>query len=417
MHFNYAYYKGASNIMQYLEQIQWLTEKKPEMQAFLVEWAETNSGSLNLSGIQQMQTKIKKLYSGLNATIEQYALTPYEVMDEQGYISKQPVGDVLYIQQRAEAKYQILLCGHCDTVFAENHSFQQVTKLDDNTLKGPGVTDMKGGLLVMYYALLALENSPYKNQIGWRVFINADEEIGSLSSSKLLPKVTENIDLAFVYEPAMDDTGTLAGERKGSGIFTVCVKGKAAHVGRDFEQGKNAIVMLSKIIIQIHELNKQSDIIINVGKVSGGDALNKVADFAKVQINIRTGRLEDEEKVMNDLQKIIENSKHQDYQIMLDGHFHRKPKVLNKKTKALYDFVQTKATLLDLDLRVKATGGCCDGNNLSALGIPNIDTLGVRGGNIHTDKEYIKIDSLLERAQLSALLLMAISSGELELSK
>lgn len=417
MHFNYAYYKGASKIMQYLEHIQWLTEKEPEMQAFLVEWAEINSGSLNLSGIQQMQTKIKKLYSGLNATIEQYALTPYEVMDEQGHISKQPVGDVLYMQQRPEAKYQVLLCGHCDTVFAENHSFQQVTKLDDNTLQGPGVTDMKGGLLVMYYALLALEKSPYKEQIGWRVFINADEEIGSLSSSVLLSKITDNVDLAFVYEPAMDDTGTLAGERKGSGIFTICVKGQSAHVGRAFEQGRNAIVMLSKIIVQIHELNKTDAIVINVGKVSGGDALNKVPDFAMVKINVRTSQLVDEEKFINDLQKIIKGNSNQDFQITLNGQFHRKPKNLNAKTRELYDFVQATAKSMNLHLPIKATGGCCDGNNLSALGIPNVDTLGVRGDHIHTNKEYIKINSLLERSQLSALLLMAIASGELELSK
>jgi len=401
--------------MQYLEHIKWIAQKQPEMLETLIKWAEINSGSQNLPGIRQMQTQIKKLYTNLNVTIHEYAISPYEIINDQGQLIKQTVGDVLCLQQRPEAKYQILLCGHCDTVFDEHHPFQQVTQLDDNTLQGPGVADMKGGLLVMYYALLALEQSPYKDQIGWQVFINADEEIGSLSSSELLPAMVENVDAAFVYEPAMDDTGTLAGTRKGTGNFTICVKGKSAHVGREFSDGRNAIVKLAELITQIHALNQNHDMIVNVGKVLGGDALNRVPDFAMCKINIRTTRMEDEKKFIDSLTNIINQSNQHDFKITIHGKFHRKPKQLDAKTKQLFSFVQAQAAQLELNLPIKATGGCCDGNNLSALGIANVDTLGVRGGHIHTSDEYIKINSLVERAQLSALILMAIASGELDL--
>lgn len=379
----------------------------------LKDWSETNSGTDHLAGIQKMQEKIKLLFSELSPAYKQYPAASFEMINDEGRLIEKQVGDVLHFQKRPDAKYQILLCGHCDTVFEESHTFQTVSVMDENTWRGPGVSDMKGGILILFYALWALEQSPFKEHIGWQVFINADEEIGSLGSASILADIAKSAKIGFIFEPAMDESGTLAGMRKGSGNFSICVYGKAAHVGRAFHEGKNALVSAAKLAERLHNLNAKTDLIINVGRLKGGGALNIVPDFALLQLGVRTSNLESEKLFLDMLEKIIQSTiKEDEVDIKWHGRFNRKPKLIQDKTKALYDYVISQGNLLGLTLSVKSTGGCCDGNNLSALGIPNVDTLGVRGGKIHTSDEYIKLDSLIERAKLSALLLMGISAGK-----
>jgi glutamate carboxypeptidase len=397
------------NVEKYLNE---LDDHYEDMCPLLKDWSEINSGTFHLEGINHLQEKIIELFLTLDSTFEKIPSEMIESVDDSGHIIARKVGDSLHFQKRPLAKYQLLLVGHCDTVFEKDHPFQRVTILDEQTWQGPGLSDMKGGLLVMYYALKALESSPYKENIGWQVFINADEEVGSLGSAKALAEIAKTAHFAFLYEPAMDERGTLAGQRKGTGNFTVMVHGKSAHVGRAFSEGKNAIIILSSMMQSLHALNKSSESIVNIGYVHGGGALNKVPDFALCKINVRTNSLEDEDYFLKTLERLAQTIRLEyGVKISVQGGFHRKPKLIDEKTQRLYEYVLHQGKYLGLSLSVEATGGCCDGNNLSALGIPNVDTLGVRGGLIHTSHEYIKVESLLERAKLSALLFMGISSG------
>ena len=213
----------------------------------------------------------------------------------------------------------------------------------------------------------------------------------------------------------MTATGTLAKNRKGSGKLTLIATGKAAHAGRAFAEGKNAICYLAEAICAVHALNGQRDgVTINVGKIAGGEALNVVPDKAVAKLDIRISLSEDEYWVRTELDKIINRLKRQGYSLEVHGTFGRPVKRVCTGTERLFQRVQLIGKELGLSIDWKDSGGCCDGNNLAHHGLPVLDTLGVRGGNIHSSEEYILLDSLPERAALSALLLLDLAQGGLE---
>jgi len=302
-----------------------------------------------------------------------------------------------------------------DTVFTETHPFQKVKALDSNTLNGPGVTDMKGGILVILHALRAFEQLPEAAQLGWDIVINADEELGSPSSRIFLDTIAPQYSAGLVYEPAMTNDGVFAKNRRGSGKLTLICTGKAAHAGRDFHAGRNAIIQLAKVLIKIHALNKKrAGITINVGQVAGGEALNIIPEKAVAKLDIRITKPIDEQWVREQIQRIIDDNVLEGYQLELLGSFDRPVKRVSQATEQLFKRIQHIGKELNLNLQWKDSGGCCDGNNLAAHGLAVIDTLGVRGGAIHSANEFILLDSLIERTLLSTLLFSDLAQGGLE---
>ncbi len=400
----------------YQPYLNWIDEQHKKMCELLYQWASINSGSMNLAGLAQMSCVLQDAFYCLDGEIQEIELPPVESVDSKGKVIRSPLGRALQIQKRPTAPLQVFLGGHMDTVFEVGHPFQQITEIDANTWNGPGVADLKGGLIVILKALSALEQSPFAKNIGWEVLVNPDEEIGSHGTAPLFEQVAQRTHLGLVFEPSVDAQGTLAGQRKGSGSFTAVVHGKAAHSGREFHVGRNAICALADFIASINALNEENpDIILNVGNIEGGGPVNMVPDLAICRFNIRTSSKEDETWVQEKLDQIIDEINRRDgISLRLQGYFNRKPKHLTPQTKALFELVRSCGKELGLSVHWKATGGCCDGNNLADAGLPNVDTLGVRGGKIHTSQEYILLDSLTERARLTALLLMKLASGEVD---
>ncbi len=391
----------------------WLKQQYPDMVKHLLAWCEINSGTFNLDGLNRMADVLTSAFTELNAQPQHHTLPPYDIVNDNGEITPQPLGQLLSWVKRPEAPVQVLLCGHMDTVYASNHSFQTCRYVNDLTVNGPGVADMKGGLLVILYALQALEKFADASHIGWRVMINPDEEIGSPGSAALMKQWAPAYDYALVFEPSLTPEGFFAGQRKGSGNFTFVVHGLAAHVGRAFDQGKNAIVGLAHLTQALNALNGQREgVTVNIGYCHGGGPVNIVPDVAMAKLNVRTLCIEDEtwfyEKLEHELQLF-----QQQFSMQIDwhGYFGRPPKMMDEKQIAFYQQLAEVSKEMGLTAHWEATGGCCDGNNFAALGLPTIDTLGVRGGAIHTDKEFILLDSLTERAELTARLLMKILSN------
>ncbi len=402
-------------LKSYKELIITIKSYQEDMVKQLHQLCEINSGTKNLSGLALMAKKLSAAYQPIADTIDVKKLPPISSINMQGLSTLEHYGNALLIRKRPELKRRILLCGHMDTVYAETNPFQKLTYLDDNYLNGPGVADMKGGLIVMLHALMAFEQTHSAPQLGWDVFINSEEEIGSLASKHLLDELAPNYQVALVYEPAMTPTGILAKNRRGSGKFTLIAEGKSAHVGRAFDEGRNAICYLAEAIIAIHALNGQrEDVTINVGKIAGGEALNVVPAKAVAQLDVRIGKTEDEFWVRKQLDLIIDRLKHPDYTLAIHGEFGRPVKKVCPKTERLFFRLRTLSKELGITLDWKNSGGCCDGNNLAQHGLAVLDTLGVRGGAIHSPDEYILLDSLSERASLSALLLMDLAQGGLE---
>lgn len=395
------------------EALSFLDGKRGEMAATLERWCAVNTGSYNLEGLAAMRDALEAAFGALGP-VETVACPPQQVVTAAGETVAREVGASLRLIVRPQAPVRVLLAGHMDTVFAADHAFQRGRYLDADTYNAPGAADMKGGLLVMLYALKAVETSPLASRIGYEVLINADEEIGSPGSSALMREAGARAQFACVYEPAMED-GALAGARKGSGNFSAVVRGRSAHAGRDHAAGRNAVVAAAALAARIDALTGARDgLTVNVAKIEGGAPNNVVPDVAVVRFNVRARTGEDAAHAEAQIRaRVAEIDASDGYAAHLHGGFGRPPKPMTPELEAFFRAVKALGRELGLDIGWRDTGGVCDGNNIAAAGIPVIDTLGARGANIHSAAEYIKLDSLEERAKLSALLLMRVAAGDI----
>lgn len=390
----------------------WIDSQHTRLIDTLKNWGNINSGSFHVAGVTRMADTIRA-YTETNLGVQASVieLSAHNKMGDDGNVHGHPVGPLLKLSKRPEANFRILLCGHMDTVFPQHSGFQKCHQIDNATLGGPGVADMKGGLLVMLTALEAFEQTPQAEQLGWDILFNPDEEIGSLCSAPYLESAAKTANMGMIFEPSMPD-GWLAGSRRGSGNYSLVVHGKAAHAGREIHAGRNAITALAKAMQELDELNNLNDnITLNLARISGGGPTNIVPDLAICQLNIRVSTTEDQRFAEQHVQKVADKcAQLEGFSVELHGGFTRPPKPATVQQEKLFELVKHCGRELDIDLGFRSTGGCCDGNNLLAAGLPNVDTLGVRGGEIHSANEYMIMDSLVQRAQLSHLILHKIAT-------
>jgi glutamate carboxypeptidase len=396
----------------------WIDSQAAGLPGKLIDWANLNSGTSNLAGLEKFRAVLRRAFEPLGGEITEIGLEDVESIDSQGVLVRTPVGKALSVVKRPTAPVRVFLCIHMDTVYAADHPFQSCTWLDENTLQGPGVADAKGGLLVMLTALSALEQSPLCEKIGWEVLINPDEEIGSLSSLPLLNAAATRNQFGLLFEPATAD-GALVDRRKGSGGFTFVIHGRSAHAGRDFAKGRNAVVQAADLAVQLHHLNPEmggmNGITLNVGKIEGGGPSNVVPDLAIVRFNVRTTKPEDEQRVTASLQELLADLNRRDgFSATLHGQFTSPPKIPDTRTITLMNLIEQCGHELNLNLQWRPSGGTCDGNKLAAAGLPNVDTLGPCGGNLHSPVEFVLVKSLAERAKLAASILVATVDGGIE---
>ena len=386
-----------------------------DLMARLESWSAINSGSRNRAGLEKMRGVLAQAFAPLGAEVTQPALTPAEAVTASGEKTLTEFEPALLITQRPKAPVQIVFTGHYDTVFPAVYHFQKPDYLSPSRLRGPGVADMKGGISVMLTALEKLEKSPNAGNIGYNVLLSPDEEIGSPGSAPLLAKLGKQSHLGLTYEPALAD-GTLAGARKGSGNFAVIVKGKAAHAGRDHHLGRNAIAALSRFIVKLDALNgKRDGVTFNIAKVDGGGANNIVPELAIGRFNVRMVAADDAGWIQSRIDDLVAQIAQEDgITAELTGGFSRPPKPMAPANARVFDWVKQAGSALGLNIAWSPSGGVCEGNNLWAGGCPNVDTLGVRGGNIHSDQEFMEVESLVERSRLSTLILLKLANGEFD---
>ncbi len=377
-------------------------------------WANINSGSRNAAGLNTVLAPLETEARRLPATVTRIPTQGSSTVADDGSVRAEAHADALQIVARPDAPIQVVLTGHYDTVFHSDSPFQTVKTRADGALNGPGIADMKGGISVMLAALEAFETHPHKARVGWTVLLSPDEEIGSPASAPLLAALGAAGHVGMTYEPALAD-GTLAGARKGSGNFHLIVTGKAAHAGRAFEDGANAVAGAAIIAAALHALNgRHPGVTVNVAKIAGGGALNVVADNAVVRFNVRVPDAAAADWITAAIAEIVATPPFPGLTLDLHGGMTRAPKPMDASQTALFEAVRDAGTLLGQTIAWKPSGGVCEGNNLHAAGLPNIDTLGVVGGDIHSDQEFAWPDSFVDRAQLSALVLCKLASGEID---
>lgn len=398
--------------MQPLSASQQSALERPDHDRMLTQvqiWAEINSGTGNLRGLGTTASLLADAFSSLHGHVELVDPAPVERVLSDGRIVEVEHGRHLVATMRPQAPVQLLLTGHMDTVFAEDHSFQTLRWLDEGVLNGPGVADMKGGIAVMLAALSAAETAPEFASVGYQVLINSDEETGSASSAALIRRLAQGKAAALTYEPSALPDGTLAGARPGSGNFSIVIKGRSAHAGRNPQDGRNALLAAADLALRLKALTREG-LTVNPARIDGGSPNNVVPDHAILRVNLRPHSPELEQFALEEIRaatRAIE-AEH-DVAIHLHGGFNRPPKPLTPEAEKLFHLVKTCGEDLGLSIGWKSTGGVCDGNNIAACGIPVVDTMGVRGGSIHSEEEYLITESLVERARLSALTLLRIA--------
>ncbi|QDU75661.1 Carboxypeptidase G2 precursor [Bremerella volcania] len=396
-----------SEVQTILTRIQ---SQRDEMLRQLVLWAAINSGTSNLTGLHQLGGLVLDELRTISDDAQAISVPPQLVVDQHGDLKERVIGDVLLGVRRAGAPRQAVLSIHLDTVYPAESPFQKV-KQDGDLLHGPGVADAKGGLVVLLWALKAYEEyveSTGNVNLGWKVILNSDEEIGSPASREVFSDHCQGADFGLLFEPCLPN-GSLVGQRKGSGNFEIVVRGQAAHAGREFHKGRNAIVAAARVAQKLHALNgRWKETTINVAKIDGGGPTNVVPDTAVVRFNVRYPAVDIEDALNAALDHIVEETE-EGITLIRHGGFFAPPKPMTKEYESLLKIVQANGKTLGLDLSWESTGGVCDGNRLAALGVPNIDTMGVRGGNIHSPQEYMHCDSLIQRTQLTFLTLITLA--------
>ncbi|MCB2089229.1 MAG: hydrolase [Sphingomonadaceae bacterium] len=376
-------------------------------------WAAINTGTANLTGLAKQAEALAQAFAVLPGEIELVDPAPVSAINTAGEEVPIAHGRHLVLRVRPGANRRVLLTGHMDTVFPQEHPFQQQRWLDEQTLNGPGLADMKGGLCVILHALMAFERTGMADSLGYDVLVNSDEETGSLSSAPLIAQLAAGKIAALTYEPSALPDGTLAHARGGSGNYSVTVTGKSAHAGRNPQDGRNAIVAAADLAMRLKALS-HADLSVNPARIDGGSANNVVPDHAVLRFNIRPKGTAAAEQFDSDFKALIRAIEtNHEVALHVHGGITRPPKAVDDRAQRLFDLVRDCGAELGQKIGWQSSGGVCDGNNIAACGVPVVDTMGVRGGAIHSADEFLIVPSLSERAALSALVLQRIASGEL----
>jgi glutamate carboxypeptidase len=316
--------------------------------------------------------------------------------------------DVL-VAEHAGPGPRLLFCGHFDTVHDPSSSFRELRPIGGGRASGPGCADMKGGLVIALAALEAIRDAGIP--LAWTFVLVPDEESGSYGSARALREAAPGHAAGLVFEPA-GEGDSLVVERMGAGQFMLEAFGRAAHAGRDYAKGVSAVRALSRAVLAAEAIaDPAAGRIVNVGPLQGGAATNIVPDHARAWGNLRFARPEDEAAIGAALDAVAEGEDGAVPRVRVRRIAGRPAKPLTPAVERLAAIARGASEDLGRALPFGRTGGVCDGNNLQAAGLPTIDTLGVRGGNLHREDEWVDLDGLVDRAQLAALAALRIAAA------
>ncbi len=307
--------------------------------------------------------------------------------------------------KRDRSKPCQLLLGHYDTVWPSGTLATMPFTVEGDTVRGPGVYDMKAGIVQATLALGVLRDFGVEPELTPVLFFNSDEEIGSVESIRYIHRLARCVDRVYVLEPSLGQEGKLKTARKGIGRFTVRVEGEAAHAGLDPGRGASAILELSHVIQSLFALNDlERGVTVNVGTIDGGLRPNVVAPASEAVVDVRVATREDAERVdaaIHDLQPVTPGTR-----LVIEGGFGRPAMERTPGNQQLWDLAVRLGDELGIELQQGMAGGGSDGN-FTSLHTATLDGLGAVGDGAHAPHEHLSVERTLERAALLALLLMA----------
>ena len=371
----------------------WLNDHEMEILAELEEMVNTETPSDRKDLLDLFSISLAQKFSDLGA--------------ETKFILESKAGNHLKVEYGQGDKQALILC-HFDTVFAAGTVAQRpfTYDADKKIARGPGVLDMKAGIISALWAIKAFEALEISPEVKVVLLFNSDEEVGSRSSRPYIEEEAKKSDVVFVLEPGIGPEGTYKLWRKGTGGFKVNITGKASHAGANPEEGISAIDELSYLIQKIHALNNPlTGTTLNVGVVGGGTRGNVVAQDAWAQVDLRVMTAQEGERVVREVLAIEPTGR---AQIEITGGLSRPPMEITEAAITLYEKANALAKELGYSYDQGGTGGGSDGNFTAALGITTLDGMGGVGHGAHSEEEYILTEHLTVRTAIIAEMIRQI---------
>lgn len=365
--------------------------REREMLALLERIVNMDSGTMDKAQVDRLGSLLAQRLEVLGFSVERVPQGEY--------------GDHL-VGRKAGKGERILFLGHMDTVFPAGTAAARPFRIDGGRAYGPGVLDMKGGIVCLLYALEALKatDAPAYREIDMAVVFNSDEEVLSPTSRPIIEAEAQRARTVCVFEPARPG-GEYVVARKGVGKYRLIVRGRAAHAGSQPERGRSAIGEMAHKIVALHALTDlQRGVTVNVGVVRGGERSNVVAEEAYAEIDLRVPDLEEARRVDALIREIAAASTVPDTSAELAGGLSFPPMVQTPPARQLFDVLRAAGGRLGLDVRGVSTGGGSDGNHASQFA-PTLDGMGPQGSEAHSDREFMEVPTLAERAKVAALFL------------
>ncbi len=367
-------------------------ERHQQMLQFLEELVMIESGTYQKEGIDEVGLLLRERLEGLGFSTREFSQEEY--------------GDHLLLSKQGQGEGRLLLMGHMDTVFDAGITERFPFQLREGSAFGPGVSDMKGGLVNICFGMEALTMLNFNSFGEILILLNSDEEIGSPTSGPIIEELASTIEGAFLLEPARSN-GALVTERKGLGLGTLRVKGRASHAGSNPHEGISAVEELAYQILSLSSLEDlERGLSMNIGRVKGGSRVNVVAEEAEAELEFRFFKREDGEMLLKKMKEMVREKRFRESSVELEAEIERLPIEKTKESKRLFSLVREAGDELGIDVQEEHTGGLSDGNLLAVKGVPLVDAMGPIGFNAHSQEEHLYVESIPERAALLVLSIM-----------
>jgi len=380
----------------------WLQDRRSKFLDDLQALVNVDCGTSNKAGVDAVGRLFRERLRAGGFELTEFPLAKY--------------GDCCLATLRGTGQARILLVGHLDTVYPDGVVAERPMRVEGQRILGPGVSDMKAGLLAGLYAVRALQHVGFHDFARIDFFVNTEEEIGSPASQPLYRPVAVQADAALVLESARA-SGDIVSARKGGAVYRCTVLGHQAHAGVEPEKGANAIVELTCCIQELTALNGlHPGTTVNVGVIGGGTRSNVVPDLAWAEIDARFSTVEAGQALDRAVRQVAMQPQLPGTRIEVSGGIEKGPMEKTASTAYLVELAQEAAGQLGFTFHDVQTGGMSDGNHIAELGVPVLDGLGPIGGEDHSPNEYLDSDSIVPRTALLAGLIAAIATHRDQLS-
>ena len=370
---------------------------RPRYLAELEQLVNVDCGSYTPEGVNRVASFVADALTVLGSAVER---TPHRPEDE-----RPQLGDLVVGRLEGEGP-RLLLIGHMDTVFDPGTAAERPYRSDGQRAFGPGVTDMKGGLLAGLHAIAALHEAGVRPSVTF--VANPDEEIGSPFSTPVIRQLAARHDAVLVLECARAN-GDVVSARKGIADYHVTIGGRAAHAGVEPEKGRSAILEAAHLVLALHELNgRWPTVTVNAGVIRGGTRPNVVAERCELQVDLRAATVEAFDAAAAEIERIASSPTVPDVRTELRRTAGHPPMEKSEASARLVSLAAAIAGELGFELRDAATGGASDANTTAALGVPTLDGLGPVGGDDHSADEWLDLESVVPRTTLLAMLVARV---------